>query len=137
MIATRRLDRGVPFAHRLDRFGDHPFRLGETVGIPRGVSRPHAGRTIKQENPASCRFPFVDSSWPQQREGGQRDGEQLQEQQQVLAKPLQQAVDVQVFDRLGPQEGAGDGSERPTELEKIEQHDAHGHRRQQRPLPSR
>ena len=50
----------------------------------------------------------------QQRDGSQRERQELQEQQQVASKSLHQTIHMQVFDRPGPKISAGnfDGSRR-------------------------
>jgi hypothetical protein len=50
-------------------------------------------------------------------------GENLQDEQDVLTQPLKQAVDVQVFDALAPQEGAGNFQRLAFQLEELEQND--------------
>jgi hypothetical protein len=49
-------------------------------------------------------------------------GEQLQQQEQVAAQPLEEAVDMGVVDALAPQESAGHGQRLALELEEVEQH---------------
>src|SRR5207248_7454904 len=53
----------------------------------------------------------------------QQHREQLQEQQNVLAQPLEQAVDVQILNALAPQECARHLQRLTLELEEVEQDD--------------
>ena len=63
------------------------------------------------------------------------DDEQLHEQQHVVAQPLEQAVDVQVFDALLPQERAGHLERLALELEEVEQQDQERRQQQQEAGP--
>ena len=64
-----------------------------------------------------------------------RDKQQLQEQQQAASQALPEAVHMQVFDRLGPEIGAGDQQRLPSQLEKVERDNCDRNRRQASPLP--
>ena len=58
-----------------------------------------------------------------------QQGQELQQQKQVLPQPLEQRVDVQIFDALAPQKGARHAERLALELEEVKQH--HGNRHEQ------
>src|SRR5262249_31291575 len=88
----------------------------------------HAGGAVDEEDvvPAADGGVAVDAEG----QGGvdeKENGEELHEEQDVVAEPLEQAVDVQVLDALAPQESAGGLDGLAAELEEVEQHQQQGH----------
>ncbi len=88
-----------------------------------GVARRHAGRSVHQENELLPLERLALPAGPQNRQDGQADHEQLEQQEQIAAEPLPQAVDVQVFDHLRPQIGAGYLDRLALELEEVQRKD--------------
>ncbi|MGA2034900.1 MAG: hypothetical protein ABSG68_21840 [Thermoguttaceae bacterium] len=67
---------------------------------------------------------------PQHGQHGRQDHQQLHQQEDVPPQPLPDAVDVQILDRLVPQERAGDLDRPPLELQEVQGHDGRRHGRQ-------
>src|SRR5262249_2726558 len=97
------------------------LRLGPVQPRGRHIPGRHAGRIIDHDDVvAAAPLAAMDSKAHGAVDASQKD-QKLQEQQHVLSKPLQQAIDVQVLDALLPQKSARHAQRPSLELEEIEQ----------------
>ena len=58
-----------------------------------------------------------------ERKNGQRQDDELQKQQEILAQPLERTVHAQVVDRAPPEQRAGNYQFGTLALQEIQQHD--------------
>jgi hypothetical protein len=109
--------------HLVDEGGDLLLGRIEPGGVAFAVGGRHAGGAIDQEDELLTAERLALPPWTEEGEDREGDQQELEEQQQVLAKPLPDAVHVEVFDDLRPEIGAGNFERLALELQKVERKD--------------
>ena len=100
-----------------------------------GVGHGHAGRAVDEQDVVLARALGAVDLEGHDGVDEQQDGQELHQQQHVVAQPLEEAVDVQVLDALLPQEGAGHLERLALQLEKVEQQDKERHQQEDERRP--
>src|SRR5262249_26041857 len=95
----------------------------------RDVGRSHARGIVDHQNIVPALTPTAVKANPEHGVNHEQDDEHLEHEQNVLAQPLKQAVDMQILDAFLPQERARHLERLALQLEKVKQDD--GQRQQQ------
>ena len=104
--------------------------LGLVQAVGRHVGGVHAGRVVNHEDVVFALDRTAMHLKPHQGVNEDQHGEQLQQQQDILAQPLEESVDVQVLNALPPQKGAGHVQRPSFQLEEVEQDEQQRHQKQ-------
>src|SRR6476661_3395377 len=86
-------------------------------------------RSVDQDDAGLARAPVIVGHGPRERQREEQQQEHLEQQQQVPPQLLERRVDLQVLDRLSPQQRGRHDLLAPAELEEVEDQQRGHHQR--------
>ena len=112
----------VPALEPVDDLARLVHREGEPR-LPVRVDRLHRGRTVDEDDVVALGQAAQVRDRPREGREDRGEHEELEEEEEVHAQPLERRVDAQVLEGLLPEERARDGDLAALELEEVEDHE--------------